>query len=141
MTVKRNTLPMPAAYENRVERDPKSKDFGKKLHFPLHADGTVSSQGYRKAADALSAHKMMVAKADELAHTEGYSAHDEGLDILSNPYSGRMARAWAEGWNKADAEAEMDERESLSDEEEAAAIAELETVAQHDEQASSHLVL
>jgi len=129
MTTKRITISQPAAYENKLDRDPKSKTFGQKLHYPLHADGTVSGQGYRKAADALSAHNMMVQKADELASAEGYSAHDEGLDILSNPYSGRMARAWANGWNKADAEAGMDERESLSDEEEAAAIAELETVA------------
>lgn len=131
MTIKRNTVAQPAAYENKLDRDPKSKTFGQKLHYPLHADGTVSEQGYRKAADALSAHAMMVAKADELAAAEGYSAHDEGLDILSNPYSGRMARAWANGWNKADAdgEAEMDEREAMGDEEEAAAIAELETVA------------
>lgn len=131
MTVKRNTIAQPAAYENKLDKDPKSKTFGQKLHYPLHADGTVSGQGYRKAADALSAHNMMVQKADELASTEGYSAHDEGLDILSNPYSGRMARAWANGWNKADAdgEAEMDEREAMGDEEEAAAIAELETVA------------
>ena len=131
MTVKRNTIAQPAAYENKLDKDPKSKTFGQKLHYPLHADGTVSGQGYRKAADALSAHNMMVQKADELASTEGYSAHDEGLDILSNPYSGRMARAWANGRNKADAdgEAEMDEREAMGDEEEAAAIAELETVA------------
>jgi len=104
MTIKRNTIAQPAAYENKLDRDPKSKTFGQKLHYPLHADGTVSGQGYRKASDALSAHRMMVQKADELAHTEGYSAHDEGLDILSNPYSGRLARAWAEGWNKADAD-------------------------------------
>lgn len=103
MTVKRNTIGSIApAYENRIERDPKSKDFGKKLHFPLHADGSVSSVGYRKASDALSANRMMVQKADELAHTEGYSAHDEGLDILSNPYTGALGRAWARGWNQAD---------------------------------------
>ena len=131
MTTKRITVSQPAAYENKLDRDPKSKTFGQKLHYPLHADGTVSGQGYRKAADALSAHAMMVQKADELAAAEGYSAHDEGLDILSNPYTGALGRAWDRGWRHADsdAEAEMDEREAMGDEEEAAAIAGLETVA------------
>lgn len=105
MTVKRNTISNIApAYENKLDRDPKSKTFGQKLHYPLHADGSVSGEGYRKASDALSAHRMMVQKADELAHTEGYSAHDEGLDILSNPYTGALGRAWARGWSKADTE-------------------------------------
>lgn len=131
MTTKRIAISQPAAYENKLDRDPKSKTFGQKLHYPLHADGTVSGQGYRKAADALSAHAMMVDKADELASAEGYSAHDEGLDILSNPYSGRMARAWANGWNKADAdtESEVDAGEDMGDHGIGSVIAELETVA------------
>ena len=112
MTAKRSNIPMPATYENKLDRDPKSKTFGQKLHYPLHADGSTSSVGYRKAADALSANRMMVQKASELAHTEGYSAHDEGLDILSNPYSGSMGRAWAEGWNSADKDADAEQRES-----------------------------
>lgn len=112
MTAKRSNIPMPATYENKLDRDPKSKTFGQKLHYPLHADGTTSGQGYRKAADALSAHRMMTRKADELSRAEGYSAHDKGLDILSNPYSGSMGRAWAEGWNTADRDAEAEQRES-----------------------------
>lgn len=105
MTTKRSNISNPSpAYENRLDRDPKSKTFGQKLHYPLHADGSVSSEGFRKASDALRTHKYLTLKAEELASAEGYTAHDEGLDILSNPYTNVLGRAWAAGWNRADAD-------------------------------------
>ena len=105
MAVKRSMVGGQApAYENRLDRDPKSVTFGKKLHYPLHLDGSPSHEGYVRAGDALRAHQLMVTKAQELAHTEGYSAHDEGLDILSNPYTGELGRAWGEGWKRADSD-------------------------------------
>lgn len=115
MTTKRMTVSKPAAYENRLDRDPKSKTFGQKLHYPLHADGTVSEVGYRRATDAIAAHHLMVTKASELAHTEGYAAHDGGLDIQSNPYTGDMGRAWERGWKQADTDADQEARESESE--------------------------
>lgn len=118
MTIKRSIIGNRApAYENRLDRDPKSSTFGKKLHYPLHVDGSVSGEGFVKAADALRAHRIMVTKAVELARTEGHNAHDEGLDIESSPYTGELDRAWRAGWQRADSdvEATVEDDEELTD--------------------------
>ena len=92
----------------------KNRSTGKKKYHPILLDGSVSSEGFARASDAIDAERFARIKAIELCEAEGWSACDEGLDIESNPYTKEMGQAWKRGWEAASAEAEILDEEAES---------------------------